>query len=48
MKLETSQRGGDDGYKTNSGLLSRGGWFKSRIGAGAMWSQNHTKILRLR
>ncbi len=37
----------EKGYKTNSGSLSKGGWFKARLGAGANWSQNYTGVLRI-
>ena len=38
----------DEGYRTNSGSLSKGGWFKGRLGAGANWSQTYTGVLRIK
>jgi len=34
----------DRGYITNSGSISKGGWIKGRLGAGANWSQTYTGV----
>ncbi|PIV51741.1 MAG: hypothetical protein COS19_00280, partial [Flavobacteriaceae bacterium CG02_land_8_20_14_3_00_34_13] len=38
----------DRGYITNSGSISKGGWIKGRLGAGANWSQTYTGVLRIK